>query len=303
MTLDNLTQLQKTAIEGEVAKALSTARHNPEILYRVYAIMRNIPKELQGYVSEIIKEFVELSPSMLKRVTLEAVAEEVPIWLWIDKVVADVKLSIKLASMDGMICEAEADKKLMQKKIVKSAFVFFVRKTAMTCTKAARDLCRHVLDEEGLELDFLGDVCFSLIAEIDELEQSNVMPLDTFHTEFDIRDLLSFKVETNVIESHDEAQEQEVETQKTSPEDFVEDLNKASETLNKIVIELLGQSTPSEKEKPEKYAVTKEYANSPVSTTLKTFNTEAEANSYKEQIEENYPDLMKSCKLKVKKVR
>ena len=36
MTLENLTQLQKIAIEGEVAAALSTAKHNPEILYRIY---------------------------------------------------------------------------------------------------------------------------------------------------------------------------------------------------------------------------------------------------------------------------
>lgn len=313
MTLDNLTQLQKTAIEGEVAKALSTARHNPEILYRIYIISRNAPEAVKPYVSEIVKELVGINPLLLKRVALEALAEEVPIWLWVEKAVADIKLSIKLAVMDGMICDVEADKKLMQKKIVKSSFVFFVRRVATVCTKAAKDLCRYIIEKEGLELDFLEDVCFTLMAEIDELEPTEVMSMDAFHSEFDIRDLLSYKLETDIIEKHSEVPEEPVEIEEigtvedgdTQAVAFKIDLPKdfKEADINKIMKEILCKSKKPKENKTAKYAVTKEYSNSPVSTTLKTFETEAEAESYKEQLEKGYPELMKSCTIKIKKVK
>ena len=316
MTLDNLTQLQKAAIEGEVAKAFSTARHNSEILYRIYIILRHTPEEFKAYIPEILKEFIELDPMLVQRVVFEATAEEVPIWLWVDKVIADIKLSIKLATMDGMICDIDADKKLIQKKIVKSAFVFFVRKTAMLCTKAAKDLCLKIMNEENLELDFLEDVCFTLIPKIEEMEQTEVMPLDAFHTEFDIRDTLSFKVEKEILEPKEEkkpkpSKYKEVEMvnlEKNGMEvrayriDLPKNEKAVSDAVNQIMEELIKKGDPGE-EKATKYAVTKEYSNSPVSTTLKTFDTEAEAESYKEQLEKGYPELMKSCRIKVKKVR
>ena len=39
MTLENLTQFQKIALEGEIAKAIATARHDPDILYKYYIML------------------------------------------------------------------------------------------------------------------------------------------------------------------------------------------------------------------------------------------------------------------------
>lgn len=339
MELENLTQLQKTAIEGEIAKAYSTARHNAEILYRLYTMLKSAPKDVTPFIVQVTKELVDIKEELIEKTILETLAEEPPLWLWIDKTIADIKLSLKLAMADGMICDAELDKKTVQQKIVRSAFIAFARKIAMACTKAARSLCRYIIDEEPIELGFLEDVCFSLIAEIDELEPTEQITDAVFHAEFDIRNMLSFRIEKEVMEKRDKREEN-----KKSIKEQAKEINKRmdkvidealvmpvtevhndaadatvyavkmavgdegymAEAVNKVMQKILNEQFSSEKAmkaKENKYAVIKEYANSPVSTTLKAFSTEAEAESYKEKLESSFPELMKSCTLKVKKVK
>ena len=337
MNLDNLTQLQKVAVEGEVAKAYSTATHDSEVLYRLYTILKNAPKDITPYVIGITKDLTGIKEELLDKVVLETLAEEPPLWLWIDKTVADIKLSIKLATANGMVCEAEIDKKELQRKMVRSAFIGFVRRVALVCTKAARDLCQYIIDEEPIELDFLADVCFALIGEISELPPVEQMQDSVFHTEFDIRNMLSYRIETEIIEKRKKREEEEALQQQA--QDISDQMDKVIdeavvapvadkhndeidatvyavkmpansdnnfivEAVNKVMKQILDEQLKTDKAmktKAEKYAVVKEYENS-VSTTLKAFDTEAEAESYKEKIESSFPELMKSCKLKVKKL-
>lgn len=340
MNLDSLTQLQKAAIEGEVARTYVSARHNSEILYRLYTILKNAPKDMLPYILEVTRELVGIKEELITKVVLESTVEEPPLWLWIDKTVDDIKLSLKLASAEGMMCDIEADKKLMQQKIVRSAFIAFGRKIALACTRAAKELCRHIIDEEPLELGFLEDVCFSLIAEIDELPVTEAMTDNVFHTEFDIRNMLSYRIEKEIMEKRNgrEDEEHELDEQSKEISDRMEKaINEAlvmpvaenhddsmdatvyavklavsekeglmADAVSKVMKQILDDQLKTKKAmktKEAKYAVIKEYANSPTASTLKVFNTEAEATSYKEQLEENFPDLMKSCTLKVKKVK
>ena len=210
MTIEDLTQLQKIALEGEVAKALSSARHTPEVLYRIYTIMRTVSDDIAPYMISVIRDLVEVREKDLNKVLLEVSLNEPPLWLWIERTVADIKLSLTLASADGMICEAELDKKLLQKKIVKSACVFFVRTIALTSTRAARELCQYIIDEEAIVLDFLADACFSLLGEISELPPVDKVTDTIFHSAFDIRNTLSYKFETDVLEKRKE-RDQEID--------------------------------------------------------------------------------------------
>lgn len=336
MTMENLTQLQKAAIEGEVCKAYSSARHNPEILYRLYTMLVSAPEDVKEYIIAVSKEVIEVKEDLLNKVILEATANEVPLWLWIDKVVADIKLSIKLACADGMVGDAELNKKAVQKSIVKSAFVCFCRSIAMKCTKAAKALCQHIIDEEPLDLDFLADVCFSLIAEINELEPTNDIPKELIHTEFDIRNMLSFKIETEVLEKRAKDYEKE-KSQSDEPkpdEDIAKELAEAldqveyggknitivnisgapkdsllADAVSRTIAHVLDEQLKSKKatkqaeKAKECWAVVKEYkGENSVSSTLRTFDTEVEAQSFKEGIEKSYPELMKSCTLKIKKL-
>ena len=334
MELDNLTQLQKAAIEGEVAKAYSSAKHNEEILYRFYTMLKSAPKDTVTYIIEITQEMIEIKEELINRVILETSSDEPPVWLWINKLIADIKLSLKLATSDGLICDIEADKKLMQQKIIKSAFIVFVRKAAIVCTRAARELCRYIIDEEPLDLDFLADTCFALIAEIDELPVTEKMPDSLFHSEFDIRNMLSFRMEKEIIEKRNKRDEIEKESERQA-KDISKKLDNAlneaiitkvnqddsmdatvyavrmamadkegfmADAVSGIMKQILNEQLKTPKAmKTAKYAVIKEYANSPVSTTLKSFDTEEEAESYKEKIEKGFPELMKSCTLRIKK--
>lgn len=343
MTLENLTQLQKIAIEGEVAAALSTAKHNPEILYRIYTMLKNAPKDISEYVIDTVHNITELKEADLNRVILEVSAETVPVWLWIERTVADIKLSLTLAEADGMICKADLDKKEAQRKIVKSAFVVFCRSTAIESPSTAKELCYYILNEEPLELDFLSDTCFALIEEINELPDKGKIPDDIIHRNFDIRNTLSYRVETQVLEklnkltnrTKTKKQNLKVNTDlpNVQPKERTEinlgELKKViddeevtvyaaelpelqggflSEAVSHAIAQILNDQLKTDKakkaeEREEQYAVVKEYKGTDITSTLRTCKTEAEAEEFKGKIEKQYPELMKTCTLKVKKVK
>ena len=209
VSLDSITQLQKIALEGEIAKALSTARHDEEILYRYYTILKRAPQELSYLLVQIVRDMVDVKQGLLDQVTLEASLDITPLWIWVDRTIADLKLSLKLACSDP-IGSASMDRKGLQKKLIKSAFVYYVRSIAMISPTAASTLCRYLVDEQPIELDFLEDACFALLAEISELledettraelEPEGKVSEDIIHTTFDINKILSYKVETDVVE-------------------------------------------------------------------------------------------------------
>ena len=96
MNLDNLTQLQKIAIEGEVAQALYTAIHDEDVLYRLYVILKKTPKELGYYVLEVMRNLTSIKEEKLYKVIAEVSSDEFPLWIWINKVIADIKFSLGL---------------------------------------------------------------------------------------------------------------------------------------------------------------------------------------------------------------
>ena len=303
MTLDNLTQLQKIAIEGEVAQALSSARHNPEILYRLYIILQNAPKEISEYVVSIVKDLTDIPETDLNRVRLELSAKEFPLWLWIKRTVADIKMSLILALAETLISDASIDKKTTQQKIIKSAFICFCRSVAMMSPKAAKELCQHVLDEECTELDYLSDACFSLLAEVNELTDNGEIPDMLLHKAFDIRNMLSYKIETEVIEAlskRDDRANSGVEADKENGKKV--DLN---EIVDKVMTRVLnnGLSKPRATKDTTEYAVVKKYEGNNITSVLRTFKTEEEAEAFKGKIEKDYPELTKTCSLNIIRIK
>ena len=328
MTLENLTQLQKIAIEGEVASALTTAKHNPEILYRIYTMLKKAPKDIGEYILDVSRDITSIDEELFNKVVLEVSSDSVPVWLWIDRTVADIKLSLTLAEADGMICKAEIDKKLAQKKVIKSAFVSFCRTAAMTYPAAARELCYHIMNEEPLALDFLGDTCFALIEEINELPEKDKVPEEIIHMTFDVRNTLSYRIETQVLEKLNKAKARKSKATKVN-EDKKLELQKViddeevtayaaslpevgkdgflAEAVTNVIAQVLNDQLKTDKAKrvearEAQYAVVKEYKGSDISSTLRTFKTEAEAEGFKDKIESQFPELLKSCTIKIKRM-
>lgn len=301
VSLDSITQLQKIAIEGEIAKVLSTARHDEEILYRYWSVLKKAPKELSYLLVQIVRDMVDIKPELLNKVTLEVSLDIVPLWIWLNRTTADLKLSMKLACADS-ICEASIDRKNLQKKLIKSAFVFFVRDIAMLSPTAATALCNHIINEEPIELGYLEDICFALLPEIAELDQDEKVKEEVIHTVFDINKLLSYKIETDVLEKRDKRV-------KETPVKEMENAVKAeleadgfidfSEMLKKTINEILEAQKDEEGKGTGKFIVVKEYDGCDVSTPLRECNSEEEAKQFIESMKKQFPELLKTVHFRI----
>ena len=298
MTLDDLTQLQKIAIEGEVSKALATARHNPEVLYRLYVMLKNAPKDICPYVVEVVKSITEIDRTDLDRVLLEVSSTEVPLWIWVKRTIADLKLSLMFAAADSMANVADTDRREIQKRIIKSAFVHFCRSTMMLSTVAVKELCQTIIDEEPLTLDFLQDVCFIMINEMAEMSEVGEVNETLFHSVFSTQDMLNFRFEKEVLEKKGvkaggkrKAKSDKYAIKEPETPEEEEYLSKAiSDAVTKVV---------KKYEKGKKFAVVKRYEGSKVSTVLKCYENKEKAEEFIKTVKEEYPELLKSCTLTI----
>lgn len=302
--MEDLTQLQKIAIEGEIAKALSSARHNPEILYRLYVILKNTPKDLAEHALKVVRELTDIEQSDLDRVVLELGTKERPLWIWVEKVIADIKLSLLLAMADSTTSIADMDRKKVHKKIIKSAFAYFCRSTMMICTRAVKELCQTILDSNDLELDFLQDICFTTISTVSELEETTEITETLFCSMFSIQDILSYRFEKEMLERKDKEDERkEVEVPKKRSKRAIEEPKtkeeeeKLSAAIQDAVIKVVTKYEKS------KYAVVKKYEGSSVTTILKCYDNEEDAREFIETVKKEYPELLKSCTLTIVNVQ
>ena len=328
MTLENLTQAQKIAIEGEVAKALVTAKHNAEILYRLYTIMKSAPKDVAVYVIEAAKKVLSIDEVKLNRVLLEACTDDYPYWIWIERTVQDLKLSLTLAIADGMLCNSDIDKKLAQQMILKSAFVYYCRSISVVSPEAALRLCRYILDEEPVNLGFLSEVCFSLIHDISGLENKDKkLPENIFHSSFDIKDMLSFSVETKILSDLDKMEKKPTRKRKSKSTDNLQlklepietnsdsikafkieaPLNGSSkeiaDTVNDLIAQIVNeQISKKPPKKHERYAVVKKFKGETGDLTMKVFNSSKEAEEFIKEMKKEYPTMFRNCEITIKKV-
>ena len=291
--MEELTQLQKIAIEGEVAKVLSTARHNEEVLYRLYVVLKQAPRDTAKYAIDIVKKLTEVDRTELDRVILEVSSKERPLWIWINKTIADIKLSLTLAAIDGSANLADMDRNEIHKKIVKSAFVMFCRSNAIICTRAVRELCQAIIDREPLTLDFLQDVCFTIINDLVELPETTEVTENLFHSMFSVQDILSFRMEK-------EAAEKEIKEEvKENKYAIKEPQNKEEEDLLAKAISDAVTKVVKKYEKDKKYAVVKRYEGSQVSTVLKCYKSKAKAEEFVKTMKKEYPELLSHCTLTI----
>ena len=340
MTLENLTQAQKIAIEGEVAKALITAKHNAEILYRIYTVMKSAPKDVSLYVLEAAKKLLNINDLELNKLLLEVSNDDLPYWIWLERTAEDLKLSVTMAMAEGMLCMGDIDKKLAQQMIIKSAFVYYCRSVATISPAAALKLCRYILEEESLSLGFLSEVCFQLIADISSLPcASEKLPKEIFHSSFDIKDMLSFALETKILDDLNKmdkkkttrkkrtSKKEQLDLQKIAEEgqlviepletgsDSIQafkieaplnsDIDQAkaiAEQVNDVISKLLNEQLSKKvPEKHEKYAVVKKFKGENNSLTIKTFDSPEEAEDFIKTIKKEYPTMYKNCEITIEK--
>ena len=297
MSLNNLTYLQKTALEGEVARIVTTSRHDGEILLRLYTVLKNAPSELCFDIIKIVKDLTFVKEELLNKVILEVSSDKVPLWIWTNKIIGDIKIALRMAYAEGTISEASVHKKEAQEKIVKSAFMLYCRQVAMLSPSTACQLCLDIMKEDSGKLDFLYDCCFTLIEDIKELrikEKKGVLD-QIILSSIDMQNILSYKLETEVISNT-------IEKEKPKKERAEKKEKREEEVISKIIEESFNKSRKKENQLNIKYSVIKYYTDCGVSTTLRSFKTEEEAEEFMQLIKKQFPDIQKTCKLYIEKL-
>lgn len=304
----NLTNLQRVALRGEVAYTVSTATHNAEIKYRIYTILKEVEDEYKPFLIEAFKEAVTFDEGIVDRLYLETLTNEVPVWLWIEKVIADIKESLFLTETTG-VCRVSINKVEERKKILESSFLNFARQALMTDVDASEQLFEEVMNDN--DLSFLHTSCFYLKSCCSEVRDSGTVqdriPEELMDCHFDIRDMLSLKLETEALEMFNRGKpksrvvkDKKVKTEKIFVPSDISD-EELRELINKKILAAFADIPDEEPRKNFKYIVTKVFNNTNISTTIRVCDTREEAEQFVEKIKREYPELQETCEFYISK--
>lgn len=346
MGLENLTQYQQLAVEGEVAYLLSKARHDSEALCFLYATLKDVPADFGMYIIEAAKNLLTLPEDKLDRVILEASLQQFPRWLWLDRTIDDLKLALTSTEMEQMpSLRVHIDKKEAKKMLIKSSFLRFCREVYVKAGTLSYELCERVLEER--ELEFLYSVAQGFMYTYTwggSSEDTNLTD-ETFSLLFDIRNIMSFTSEkralTELIKCEDNPEYAKIKMEEIknknakvthsatepgtvtinigSPEvrisssaewqvkndltnnDLEKEVDNIREKLSKTIADLVNESILSKKTEEVKYSVSKDYGERSGTSTLRVFDTKEEAENFVKQMEEQFPELLNTCKFVIKK--
>ena len=320
---ENLTYLQKVALKGEIAFALSTASHDAEIKYRTYLILKEVDEKFKPLIIECIKEAVTLDEDVIDRIYLEVINNTVPVWIWVDEVIADLKMPLKLADSGVPVLAGSRlsiDKVKERKNLIESAFLMFAREAIMLSPYAMEQLIETILND--YDLDFLESACSYLkgcLNEVKALKKGDTeIPEELMSCLFDIKRALSFAVETKALSVLNKTEKkinkryQQITKQPLPTEDIVVEGSFAvdgtitheqlSQYISDKIAELFeGPVTNTAKVTPADtvYVVKKVFTDSGLSTNIRVCRTEEEAIDFVKKIVREYPELMNTCEFQV----
>lgn len=284
---DRLTYLQKLALDGEIAFVITTSNHDDEVLYRMYGILVSIPKEFYNYALESFEEQSNLPESMIARIRAEIASDTVPLWLWENKCISDLKECLKVNSQTSS--SISADQKALKMKLIESAFVLFCRKLTFINSKPVIELCNRILEET--ELSYLWKACSYVVNNLAELPKAKKvtkkMAEQIFKADFDIRDTLAFKFEMETLKQVDKIVEEK--------EEFDKEIRELAD--NDDIIQALIEAATKESESTEGnlFVVKKIFKGSCKAIVLETFQTKTEAETFIRDILSNMPELSQTC--------
>lgn len=206
LSYNNLTQLQKTAILGELAVILSFAKTNADLKLRIYQILKGLDESFKLIVLEAIKDTVSLSEEEVMQLYYLTLDKATPVFLWVDKVINDIDIYTNAAEFTYSSPKLALDKKEIRKNIMKSAFVMFIRKALFISPFAVSQLVNKILEDNNL--DFLHPICIYLqegCVDMMNYKYSEDRSLedvseDILSLNLDVQRIMSFGMETHSLE-------------------------------------------------------------------------------------------------------
>lgn len=319
-TEENLTYLQKVALKGEIGFALSTSTHDTEMKYRIYFMLKEVDNKFKPLIVECAKEAVTFDESIIDRIYLEILNESVPVWLWIEEIIADIKLYLSSVekSYVGLPSDHLSINKLQERKnLIESAFILFAREAIIVSPKAATQLFESILNDYDLE--FLHKACFYLKNDCSEIYsiKGDKIPEQLMSCLFNIRKILNFSIETQVFEALNKTNESHnnessmqpskssynneviVQGKFTIDRDMLYNHEEFSNYISNEITKLLEESISSNNSSNNVYIVRKVFTDSGLSTDIRTCNTEEEAINFIKKIVREYPELTNVCEFRV----
>lgn len=329
---NNLTYLQKVALKGEISFALMTSSHDAEIKYRTYLILKEVEEEYRPFIIECVKEGITFDETVIDKIHLEVLNGTIPVWLWKEEAIADIKLNLTAAESGAVILGSRLSINRLQEKknLIESSFLAFARDAVMLHPWSAEELFNEIMEDSDLE--FLHSACFYLKSACEEtkaLRQTNEIPDELMSCLFDMKRALSFSVETKALKALDRKQAKPKNystiTKTPLPTGEPQELNgnfiiqgkfdvdnsitqeELSNYISEKIVELF-EGKPNPKPKPAApsgtvYVVKKVFTDSGISTDLRICKTQKEAMNFIEKIEREYPDLTRTCEFQIFKRR
>ena len=298
---ENLTYIQKTALEGEIALLVASSGNDAEIIYKMYLTLASVPKEFYSIVLSCFRNLCDFPEDTFIRVRNEVTLGSVPLWIWRNKCIADLRDSLKFSAQGSV--ELGANTKKSRLKLVESAFILFCKKVAFLHPAPVIKLCSEI--SEHNELEFLHTACFLIIRDLSKIASKKKLTKRLaqaiMECNFDIRELLSFAVEYNQPKRKnaknymnssiiDNVCEGEI------PEEFnrEEEPEKPSDAIDSIE-SLVQAAFSSLQSTQERFIVKKVFKGSKQETVLNSFPTRIEAEKFVRQLIATCPDLNKTC--------
>jgi hypothetical protein len=298
---EELSNIQRVALEGEVSYVISTSIHDADMKYRIYCIFRETEGSYREYLLRCFKETTTFNEEEINKIYFEAISDKVPVWIWSEKVIADIKESVRLAEL-SVGSKLSVDKKEAKKKIAESAFVNFIKKAFLISVDATEQLLNDILEDP--DLSFLHTSAFFLRSSCEEVRDAgNVQDKvseEIMHCHYDIKDIMNFRVLSEAFNILNEKEllkrEKPVKSKirKTTiniTPDMTEE--EISELISNKVLSTFKELSGSKSKL--KYVVNKVFNDTQISTTIRTCNTREEAEKFIEKIKKEYPDLTSTC--------
>lgn len=323
MTYENLTELQKTAIKGQVSAIFSFAKSNADLKIKIYRMLKESSSEYKPLFLEAIKEAVTLNEEEIMKLFFMGSLNEVPLSLWIEKTIEDIKYYLRVPETSFRSSKISLDKKQERVNIIKSTFINFGRKVIMTSPKAMLELINKIL--EDVELEFLYSSCIYLQGGCSDVMNFKCYPKDEtdkvsesiLKCEFDPYDIMSIDTETECLNKINEDSLSnstpktdltgnfytEPKVIKVTRIDIGDDQTKLSQEelsqyLGNQILEIFNRIQPIQEQKSTgelRYVVQKKYKNTDIKEDIKQCKSEKEAVDFINKINEVYPELDRTC--------
>lgn len=326
MIEEQLTYLQKAALKGEIGFALSTSSHDTEIKFRTYLILKEVEDKFKPFIIECIKEAVTFDETIIDRIYLEILNGTVPVWLWVEETIADIKIHLTSAQISSSVLtglKLSINKLQERKNLIESAFVLFAREAMMISPLAVEQLLGEILEDN--DLDFLQSACFYLkesCKEIQKFKDSDEVPDKLMSCLFDIKKILSFGIETkelsrlnrfeNKQRTYEKITKQPLPTEITgevlAEGSFTVTSEEISQYISEKIAELFeGNVSNHSYLKPKQpsntvYVVKKVFTDSGISTDIRVCRSEEEAVNFIKKIIKEYPELTNVCEFQVERI-